>query len=207
MGRSRAFDVDERLDRALEVFWRQGYEGTALSDLTEAMGINRPSLYAAYGNKESLFRQAFGRYLDGPAAHVRTALDQPTARGVTEALLRGAVDVATRSDGPDGCLMVQSALATGPQGQPIRTELAALRRAAEAGLSERFERARAEGDLPESAAPEALARYVWAISYGISVQAAGGASGEELHAMVDLTLEAWPPSPRVDDAAAARRRT
>ncbi|MGN9842557.1 TetR/AcrR family transcriptional regulator [Nonomuraea sp. H19] len=202
MGRSRTFDVDERLDRALEVFWRQGYEGTALSDLTTAMGINRPSLYAAYGNKEALFRQALDRYLNGPAAHVRTAIDRPTARAVTEALLRGAIDVATTPDGPDGCLMVQSALVTGAHGRPIRAELAALRRAAETGLSERFERARAEGDLPASAAPGALARYVWAISYGISVQAAGGASREDLHAMVDLTLQAWPPSPRTENAAA-----
>lgn len=199
MGRSRTFDVDERLDRALEVFWRQGYEGTGLSDLTEAMGINRPSLYAAYGNKESLFRRALGRYLDGPAAHVRTALDRPTARAVAEVLLRGAVDVATSPDWPGGCLIVQSALATGVQGEPVQVELAALRRAAEAGLCERFERARSEGDLPAPAIPAALARYVWAISYGISVQAAGGVSREELHAMVDLTLQAWPPLPAADE--------
>ncbi|MEO3887882.1 TetR/AcrR family transcriptional regulator [Nonomuraea sp. B5E05] len=194
MGRSRGFDVDERLDRALAVFWRQGYEGTALSDLTEAMGVNRPSLYATYGNKQSLFRKAFERYLDGPAAHIRTAFDQPTALAVTETLLRGAVDVATTPEGPGGCLMVQGALVTGTQGEPVREELAALRRAAEAGLRERFERARAEGDLPASANPAALARYVWAISYGISVQAANGAPRHELRAMVDLALQAWPPA-------------
>jgi AcrR family transcriptional regulator len=191
MGRPREFDVDERLDRALDVFWRQGYEGTALSDLTEAMGINRPSLYAAYGNKEALFRRVLARYLDGPAAHVRAALDQPTARAVTEHLLRGAVDVATRPDRPDGCLMVQSALTAGAQGETVRAELAAMRRAAETGLAERFDRARAEGDLSAPVATAALSRFVWALSYGISVQAAGGASRADLHAMVDLALSAW----------------
>ncbi|MDL4775146.1 TetR/AcrR family transcriptional regulator [Actinomadura xylanilytica] len=195
-GRPREFDVDERLDRAMEVFWRQGYEGTALSDLTKAMGINRPSLYAAYGNKEALFRRAFDRYLDGPASHVGSALEQPTSRAVTEALLRGAADVATTADGPDGCLMVQSALATGTQGAPIRAELAERRRASERRLAERFERARAEGDLPRSVNAEALAHYVWSISYGLSVQATGGATREDLHRVVDLTLNAWPPGER-----------
>jgi AcrR family transcriptional regulator len=198
-GRPREFDVDERLDRALEVFWRQGYEGTALSDLTKAMGINRPSLYAAYGNKESLFRRAFARYVDGPASHVRAAVEQPTARAVVETLLRGAADVATTPNGPDGCLMVQSALATGAQGEPIRVELAARRRASERELTGRFERARAEGDLPRTVDPAALALYVWSVSYGLSVQAAGGATREELHGVVDLTLSMWLPGAQPSD--------
>src|SRR5437867_5809784 len=83
-GRPRAFDVEQALDRALEVFWRKGYEGTSLPDLTRAMGINRPSLYAAFGNKETLFRKALDRYAAGPAAYVHAALDEPTARAVAE---------------------------------------------------------------------------------------------------------------------------
>ena len=81
-GRPREFDAEDALDRALEVFWRKGYEGASLAELTEAMGINRPSLYAAFGNKEALFRLAFDRYADGPAAYTREALEAPTARGV-----------------------------------------------------------------------------------------------------------------------------
>src|SRR4051812_3805314 len=81
MGRPRSFDSDAALDRALEVFWRQGYEGTAISDLTKAMGINNaPSLYNAFGNKEQLFRKVLDRYADGPARYIREAFDQPTAR-------------------------------------------------------------------------------------------------------------------------------
>src|SRR2546425_3446875 len=98
VGRPRAFDVDEALDQALGVFWRKGYEGTSLPDLTRSMGINRPSLYAAFGNKEALFRKALDRYADGPARFMREALDEPTARGVVERLFRGAIDMLTCPD-------------------------------------------------------------------------------------------------------------
>src|SRR6266852_3492764 len=112
-GRPRAFDIDKALDRALGVFWRKGYEGTTLSDLTEAMGINRPSLYAAFGSKEGLFRKALDRYAEGPAAYVREALNEPTARAVAERLLGGAADLLTDPRHPRGCLAVQGALACG----------------------------------------------------------------------------------------------
>src|SRR5258706_8145264 len=102
-GRPRAFDVDEALDRALDVFWRQGYEGTALSDLTAAMGINRPSLYAAFGNKEELFGKVLDRYVSGPAAYAAAALDAPRARDVVEKLVYGAIDLTTGPDTPTGC--------------------------------------------------------------------------------------------------------
>ncbi len=85
-GRPRAFDLEQALDSALKVFWRKGYEGASLPDLTKAMGINRPSLYAAFGNKEELFRKALDRYSEGPACHVREALSEPTARKVVEKL-------------------------------------------------------------------------------------------------------------------------
>src|SRR5712672_80887 len=108
-GRPRDFDVDEALDRALEVFWRRGYEGASLPDLTAAMGINRPSLYAAFGSKEGLFRRALDRYAEGPAAYVREALDEPTARRVAERLLGGAAERLTDPRNPGGCLVVQGA--------------------------------------------------------------------------------------------------
>src|SRR3989440_11441871 len=94
-GRPRAFDTDRALDRALQVFWRKGYEGATLSDLTKAVGVNRPSLYAAFGGKEALFRKALDRYLNGPAAYTQEALKEPTARAVVERLLQGAADLNT----------------------------------------------------------------------------------------------------------------
>ncbi|MBH1933769.1 TetR/AcrR family transcriptional regulator [Streptomyces sp. AV19] len=192
-GRPREFDLDERLDRAVAVFWRQGYEGTALSDLTAAMGINRPSLYAAYGNKESLYRKALDRYADR-ADHVREAFEQPTARACAETLLRGTVAAATGGDAP-GCLMVQGALATGEQAGAVRDETAARRHAAEAALCRRFEQARRDGDLAPDADVRGLAQFVGLVWYGVAVQAAGGATPEELHRAVDIAMSAF-PSPR-----------
>src|SRR5438046_2265573 len=128
-GRPRTFDVDKALDRALRVFWRKGYEGTSLLDLTRAMRINRPSLYAAFGNKEALFRKVIERYVEGPAAYVREALNEPTARAVAERLLSGAIDLLTDPRNPRGCLMVQGALACGEAADSVRRELVAHRAA------------------------------------------------------------------------------
>jgi len=191
-GRPREFDVEKVLDRALKVFWRKGYEGASLSQLTKAMGINRPSLYAAFGNKEALFRKALDRYAEGPAAYVREALDQPTARAVAERLLGGTIDVLTDPRNPRGCLMVQGALACAEAAESVRRELAARRAASEAAVRRRFERARAEGDLPADSDPADLARYVVTVLRGMAVQAAGGAGREELRRVAEMALRAWP---------------
>src|ERR1700733_8946148 len=95
LGRPRAFDTDQALDQAMHLFWRKGFLGTSLSDLTEAMGINRPSLYAAFGHKEALFRRAVERYFQGPAAYLQDALKEPTARAAVERLLQGVVELVT----------------------------------------------------------------------------------------------------------------
>src|SRR6266404_467975 len=113
LGRPRAFDIEKALERALQVFWEKGYEGTSLSDLTEAMGINRPSLYATFGNKESLFKKVLDRYGSGPAAFMREALEMPSARAAVERLLRGTADLVTGSSNPPGCLAVHAALSCG----------------------------------------------------------------------------------------------
>ena len=191
-GRPRAFDANKALGRALKVFWRKGFEGASLPELTKAMGINRPSLYAAYGNKESLFRKALDRYARGPSGYVSEALEEPTARRVAERLLRGAVDLLTDPRNPRGCLMVQGALACGDSADPMRKELALRREAGVARLRERLERARSEGDLPRDADPAALARFLATIMHGLSVQAAGGAKREELRAVAETALRAWP---------------
>jgi AcrR family transcriptional regulator len=192
MGRPREFDIDTALQRALEVFWRQGYEGASLGDLTAAMGINRPSLYAAFGNKESLFRKALQRYTDVHMAFIGAALNEPTARGAVEALLRGYAASVSDPSTPAGCLTVQGALAGGRDTEPIRAELTSRRLAGEAALRARLARARDDGDLPGDADPTELARYVNTVAQGIAVQAAGGATRSQLNRVVDIALRAWP---------------
>ncbi len=191
-GRPRSFQLDKALDAAIQVFWRRGYEGASLSDLTKAMGINRPSLYAAFGNKETLFHKALERYSAGRAAYVHEALEQSTARAVVEHLLRGAADLLADPHNPSGCLMVQGALACGKSGDCIREELISRRVALEADLSLRFKRAKAEGDLDAASNPGDLSRYVMTISLGMAVQAVGGASREDLRRVVATALRFWP---------------
>jgi len=191
-GRPRSFDTDEALDLALNVFWRQGYEGTSVADLTEAMGINPPSLYAAFGSKEELFRKAVERYASGPAAYLCEALAAPTARDVAERLLLGAIGVLTDKCHPRGCLMVQGALACGRESEAIREELCARRKAVQGEIRARFERAKKDGDLPCEAEPAHLARYFSAVIEGLAVQAAGGASRKDLTRVAELAMRAWP---------------
>jgi len=193
-GRPREFDADKALEKAMMVFWRKGFEGTSLPDLTKAMGINRPSLYAAFGNKESLFRKALDRYAEGPIAFGREALNEPTARKVAERLLRGAVDMLTCPGNPKGCLWVQGALACGEEAQSLRKELIMRRKKGEAAICRRFARAVAEGDLPADADPADLARYIAMTNAGMAVLAAGGAGREELLRVVEMALRAWPKS-------------
>jgi AcrR family transcriptional regulator len=191
-GRPREFDLDQALDAALNVFWRKGFEGATLPDLTEAMGINRPSLYAAFGNKETLFLRAMDRYSEGPERCMAAALALPTAREVVEQLLRGAAKRFSDPDNPAGCFMVQGALACGDSADPMRREMAARRNAAVEVLRKRFKRAIAEGDLPADAHAGHLARYVATILHGLSVQAAGGATRKEMQGVVEIALRAWP---------------
>jgi AcrR family transcriptional regulator len=191
MGRPREFCTDEALHRALEVFWRKGYAGASLSDLTEAMGITRPSLYAAFGNKEELFRKALDRYEGAHLCFTHEALREPTARAVVERLLRGFADAQTDPDYPHGCLGINAALACGEEGEPIRREVAGRRLAAEQALAERLRQARAAGEPLPCGDPADLARYVVTLSKGMAVQAADGATRDELHRVVDAALRIW----------------
>ncbi|GAB6898075.1 TetR/AcrR family transcriptional regulator [Kineosporia succinea] len=188
-GRPRGFDADEALDRAIEVFWAQGFEGTSLTDLTTAMNINRPSLYAAFGNKEELFRRAVGRYAEVDMAYAAAALLEPTGREVIERFLRDNVKALTRPGKPAGCLSIQGGLSGSPE---ITTFLADSRRGGEQALARRLATAVTDGDLPAATDPDALARYVMVVSEGNAVHAAAGASRAQLHATVDLALRALP---------------
>jgi AcrR family transcriptional regulator len=187
-GRPRSFDKQKALDAALRVFWRKGYEGASMADLTSAMGIEKPSLYAAFGDKEQLFRQVLDRYQKGPANLVLAALQEPTARRVIERLLRESADAGSDPKLPRGCLYVQGALACGSDSDCIRTELISRRAAGEALLRKRLQRAKREGDLPKESDPAALARYIMAVLHGMSVRSSAGASRKELRGIAETAL-------------------
>src|SRR3984885_1953895 len=192
MGRPREFDTYAALEKAMRLFWAKGYEGTSVSDLTRTLGISRPSLYAAFGDKESLFCAALERYAAGPAGYVAAALVQPTACEGAEQLLRGAAVLQRSSRNPGGCLTVNGAIASGSEAEPVRQTLNAHRTAGVALLRRRFEHAKAEHDLPEDSHPAALARFVAAVVYGMAVLASGGASRKELQQVIQTAMKAWP---------------
>jgi AcrR family transcriptional regulator len=176
------------------LFWKQGYEGASLSDLEAAMGITRKSMYAAFGNKEELFLKALRRYEEGPASYARRSLEQTTARQVATTFLEGAVTANTWPGGPTGCLGVQGALAVGQSGRLAHDTLRDWRDGGHSALSERFQRAIDEGDLPAQADAELVARYVMTVANGIAVQASGGAGREDLHRVARAALRNWPPA-------------
>jgi len=189
-GRPRAFHPDAALERAMHVFWAKGYEGATLSDLTRAMRINRPSLYAAFGNKEELFRKVLDRYVDGPLAYFGKALAASKARDVIEQIFFGAARMAGDPRIPAGCLMVQGALAVGDAATSVREEAVGRRIASEVALRRRFQRAKREGDLPQSADPADLARYVMTVLQGMAVQGADGAKRDQLQRVARMALRA-----------------
>jgi len=192
VGRPRGFDADQALDHALEVFWQHGYEGASLSDLTEAMGINKTSMYAAFGNKRDLFDKALARYAKVDMAYVRTALAAPTARQVAETYLRENVNAVTSAGRPAGCFTVQTGLACGPANADVTATLAHARRAGELAMRDRFRHAIDDGDLDPAHDPDDLARYIMTVSEGLAVHASAGATRNDLDRVVDLALHAIP---------------
>jgi AcrR family transcriptional regulator len=192
MGRPRGFAENEALEAAMRVFWERGYEGSTLADLTEAMRINRSSMYATFGDKEALFRLAIARYAEGPAAYVRESLEQPTVRAVVEALLRGALELLTDPSHPRGCLSVQGALACGSHAEPVKQAMIEWRKQGESAIQKRLQRARREGDLAKDVDPGDLARYISTVLTGLGVQAANGSTPAEMTRLVDMFLRSMP---------------
>lgn len=193
-GRPRGFCVEDALDQAMTVFWRHGYEGSSLSELTAAMGINSPSLYACFGSKEGLFRAVLERYEERRKSFMENVLAAPDVAEMARRFLHGIADFAadTKGQNPPGCLLLQSGLSCAETGIP--DELARHRAEKEAALRQKLEQAQEKGELADDADPAALARYLMAVSNGICVQAASGASVEELHDVAELALKAWPGS-------------
>lgn len=190
MGRPREFDAEMALDQAMEVFWRHGYEGATIAQLTEAMGINPPSLYACFGNKEGLLKAALDRYSKLRGVWMDEVVAAPTARDVAERMLMGIADKQTDPANPPGCLLVQGGIACGTGSENVPFELAARRAENEDQLRDRFIRAKAEGDLKPSSDPAALARYVLAVSVGMGVMASSGADREALRQVASVAVQA-----------------
>ena len=188
MGRPRGFDEDTALEAAMRVFWEKSYEGATMSDLTEAMGINRSSMYAAFGDKESLYKLALAKYREGPMTYIRRALEKPALREVLESLLRGTVDFLSTPGNPKGCLSVQGALACGTAAEPVKEATIDWRQQGEAAIRKRFRRAQTEGDWIGEVSAADLTRFVSSVMAGIGVQAASGASKSEMNSVVDITL-------------------
>lgn len=192
MGRPRSFCVDQAADRAMTVFWRKGYEGASLTDLTTAMGINAPSLYAAFGSKEGLFKAVLERYDERRSGFMEKVLSAPDAFGVAQNYLEGIAEFAADTNGganPPGCLLVQSGSCSDAA---IPEEVARHRAEKERLLCERFAQARKGGDLPRSADPATLARYLSAMANGICMHAAAGASATDLLDIARMALASWP---------------
>ncbi|MDW5377222.1 TetR/AcrR family transcriptional regulator [Halomonas sp. HP20-15] len=192
MGRRREFDVDQALDAALCVFWRKGYEGASYNDLTQATGVERPALYSAFGNKEALFHQALERYYEQQLSFFSAALAQPTSREVAAHILSGVAELNTRHPEHSGCFLINGALAGSDESESVRQTLIEFRAKGEAQLRERFERAKEEEDLPQTANCSALAAYVMAVTHGMAVQAKAGFSRETLEAVAAQALATWP---------------
>lgn len=190
MGRPREFDAETALDQAMEVFWRHGYEGATIAQLTEAMGINPPSLYACFGNKEGLLKAALDRYTKLRNVWMDEVVAAPTARAVAERMLMGIADKQTDPANPPGCLLVQGGIACGTGSENVPFELAARRAQNEDQLRDRFIRAKAEGDLKPTSDPAALARYVSAVSVGMGVMASSGADREALRQVASVAMQA-----------------
>lgn len=205
-GRPRSFDRAAALRRAMEVFWSKGYEGASMAELTAAMGINSPSLYAAFGCKEALFREAVELYVATDGAASWDALrERPTAREAVEAMLRAAAENFSDPHRPPGCLVVLGATDRTAENEGMRRHLADRRRHLRDLLRERLARGLAEGELPAGTDAARLADFYITVLHGLSIQARDGVPRAALLGVVDCAMSAWEgllPGPR---AARGRR--
>jgi AcrR family transcriptional regulator len=191
-GRPRAFDRDAALEAAMIVFWQKGYTAASMNDLCKAMGIGSPSLYAAFGSKESLYAEAIAHYGNLGAAQISTVLESaPTARLAIESFLLWAADVLTSPGKPQGCMVVLSSVAG--EGLPDLGKIVCGKRQDMIQvLQARLQRGIADGDLPATTDTESLARFYITLHQGMSIQARDGATREQLESTATTAMAAWP---------------
>jgi TetR/AcrR family transcriptional regulator, copper-responsive repressor len=192
-GRPRAFDRDDALDRAMYLFWRRGYEATSVSDLTDAMRITPPSLYAAFGDKKRLFLEAVDRYQAGPGSFAQRALcDEPTAERAIRRLLMNTIESFCDPKHPKGCMVVLAATNCTTESSDVFDALAERRRAAERVIRDRIALGLAAGELAAGTDIDVLAGAIVTTLYGLSIKARDGASRASLRKIVEHTLRGWP---------------
>ncbi|MEN5065887.1 TetR/AcrR family transcriptional regulator [Achromobacter aegrifaciens] len=193
IGRPKAFDKDRALLAAMRTFWAQGYEGTSIQDLVSATGVNKPSLYATFGCKEEIFRQAVELYdrVEGRATSQSLSAAR-TAREAVETMLRSNARAYAVNEGPRGCMIVLSSLLGAPENESVRAFLAANREEGESTLRERLAQGIAEGDLAPSADVRQLAAFYTTVLEGLSIQARDGAGAKKLNMIIDAAMLAWP---------------
>lgn len=191
-GRRRSFDRAAALHSAMEVFWAKGYDGASLTDLTSAMGINPPSMYAAFGSKEGLFREAVELYNAAEGKDIWSGIEQaPTARGAVEAMLHASAESYFQPGKPRGCLVVLGALNAGANNTAICDMLRDMRAASVKQLRRRIERAMAQGELPATTDARAIANFYISVQYGMSILARDGTSRKILATVADSAMAAW----------------
>jgi TetR/AcrR family transcriptional regulator, copper-responsive repressor len=189
-GRPREFDRDEALHVAMKLFCKHGYEGVSIADLTAAMNISPPSLYAAFGGKEALFREALALYQRRPDLPQFAA--KGTIREQIKELLYDTVRAATDPDYPAGCIVSAGMLACRPEHEELANSIADIRSARCDMIAGHLQEAVASGELPPEADTKAIGRYIMALAQGIAIQAHDGATAGELFALVDVALQRWP---------------
>ncbi|MGO4173527.1 TetR/AcrR family transcriptional regulator [Bosea sp. TAF32] len=191
-GRPRSFDRQFALQRAMEVFWDRGYQAASMSDLTGAMRINSPSLYAAFGSKEELYREAIAHFAATESDDILSPLqDAPTARAALEGYLMASAETFTGPGRPPGCMVVLSAVNAVGVGEETSRILREMRAGSVTMIEKRLIRAVAEGELPASLDLRALASYYVTVQQGMSIQARDGASRAMLEAIVQGAMAAW----------------
>ncbi|KAB8191460.1 TetR family transcriptional regulator [Nonomuraea phyllanthi] len=196
MARQRTFDREAALERALLAFWRHGYEATSIAELTAAMGIRPPSLYAAFGDKRRLFEEAVRRYRETYGAFTTRALaEEPTGRRAVERVLRETAAEYTGEAHPAGCLIITAAVNCGPESAEVEGLLREFREQAKAALKARIDGDVAAGRLPADTDTGGLATFYAAVIQGMSTQARDGASRADLLRIATLAMSAWPSEP------------
>lgn len=191
-GRPISFDREAALHEAMILFWQHGYEGTSLADLTAAMGVTPPSIYAAFGDKRTLFLEAVDRYASGPVTAESIILNAATAKDAAAALLHGSAVRFTGSDTPPGCLLATAAISCSAAAHEVQAELSAVRKRINDNLMVKIRKDIEAKRLPVSADAGALAGHIMAVVQGMSTLARDGATREKLLRIAAVAMTVWP---------------